>query len=390
MAGISLRWLNRGVALHTPHHHSVVILARVRCGTSDLPSEVGQAMAPKTTPKKKQEKLAASGLSPPVVSASDIAKAKEALLDEKAKKRENSNLRFWLKKTGNKEAYDASPMHARKDLLLQWFADKMNKVDAKSTGWKDIGTSKTSGHEYGWFSKHQLVQTLGKEKAEARIASGKMATRPDSLTGLSDEWSLEYKSFSDVGSEMESEVQNHRIETELAVKNEAAKAELLEDWNAARLRDDGDTGSSSSVVYIKKEPSEEQTKEEKQKAETQKKLAKTMETLTNDPRKILKVLGETLISLKVMFQSTLEGKYTEKLNEDIAKLLPRFKTDFKCVESLAMKSSQDLEKFAGAVDGEAFIRAIAVKLENNFEQYNELCDWHSKFAPNNSRKHKKQ
>ena len=55
-----------------------------------------------------------------------------------------------------------------------------------------------------------------------------------------------------------------------------------------------------------------------------------------------------------------------------------------------MKSSQDLEKFAGAVDGEAFIHAVAVKLENNFEQYNELCDWHSKFAPNNSKKHKKQ
>ena len=149
-------------------------------------------------------------------------------------------------------------------------------------------------------------------------------------------------------------------------------------------------GSSSSVVYIKTEPSEEQTKEEKQKAEAQKKLAKTIETLTNDPRKILKVIGEEVITLKCMFQTTLEGNYTEKLHENIVKVLPRFKTDFKGVESLATKSSQDLEKFADAEDGEAVTRAMAVRLESSFEQFNELCEWHSKFVPNNSKKQRKQ
>ena len=41
---------------------------------------VGQAMAPKTSPKPKEK---GSGLSAPVVSAADIAKAKEALQDDK-------------------------------------------------------------------------------------------------------------------------------------------------------------------------------------------------------------------------------------------------------------------------------------------------------------------
>ena len=115
---------------------------------------------------------------------------------------------YWLKKEGNKAAFDASSVHARKDFFVGWFADKMNKGGVTNSGSKDIGTSKTSGQEYGWVSKHQLVQTLGKEKAEARIASGKMLTRPDPVTGLSDKWSLEYKSFSDVGSEMEKESHN--------------------------------------------------------------------------------------------------------------------------------------------------------------------------------------
>ena len=68
-----------------------------------------------------------------------------------------------------------------------------------------------------------------------------------------------------------------------------------------------------------------------------------------------------------MYQSTLETQCTEKLNEDIGKFLPRFKLDFKGVESFALKSSHDLEKFAGADDGQAVIRAVAVKLEANFE-----------------------
>ena len=104
----------------------------------------------------------------------------------------------------------------------------------------------------------------------------------------------------------------------------------------------------------------------------------------------LKVIGETVITLKCMFQSTLEGKYTEKLNEDIGKLLPRFKSDFKGVETLATRSSQDLEKFSGGEDGKAIIRAMAVKLESNFEQYNELCDWHPEFVPHNAKNPKKQ
>ena len=57
---------------------------------------------------------------------------------------------------------------------------------------------------------------------------------------------------------------------------------------------------------------------------------------------------------------------------------------------MATKSPQDLEKFVGGVDGEAYVHAVAVRLELNFEQYNELCDWHSKFATNNSKKQKKQ
>ena len=186
-----------------------------------------------------------------------------------------------------------------------------------------------------------------------------------------------------LGSEMEHEDHHHRIATETAVKSDVEKAEAMEDWFAARLQEKGETGSNSRPVSVKIEPSEEESKKDKEKTEAQKKLNKTIETLTSDPRKILKVISDTVITLKVMFQSTTECKYTEKLNEDIGKLLPRFKVDFKGVESFALKSSHDLEKFAGADDGEAVIRAVAVKLEANFEKYNELCDWHTKFVPNN-------
>ena len=75
---------------------------------------VGQAMSPKVSPKPKEKRLA---LSAPVVSASDIARAKEALQDDKMKKREHSNMLFWLRKERNKEAYEASPMNAKNRLV---------------------------------------------------------------------------------------------------------------------------------------------------------------------------------------------------------------------------------------------------------------------------------
>jgi hypothetical protein len=85
----------------------------------------------------------------------------------------------------------------------------------------------------------------------------------------------------------------------------------------------------------------------------------------------------------------MQIRYTEQLNEDIGKLLPMFKSDFNAVESLVTKSTHDLETFAGTDDGEAVIRAVATKLEGNYEKYNELCEWHSKFTPNNSKKPRK-
>ena len=206
-------------------------------------------MSPKTSPKPKEKGL---GLSAPVVSAADIAKAKEALQDDKIKKREHSNMLFWLKKEGNKAAYEASPMQAKKNFLIGWFADKVSKGDVKSSSSKGIGSTKKSGHEYSWVSKHHLVRTLGKQKAELRIASGKMLSRPDPVTGLTDEWSLEYKNFADVGSEMEHEDHHHRLETEKALKNDVEKAEAMDDWSAARLQETGEPGSSSLGVYIKK------------------------------------------------------------------------------------------------------------------------------------------
>ena len=53
-------------------------------------------MAPKTALTKAKKAVAADGLEKPIVSAADIAKAKDALKDEKAKKRANSNLMYYL------------------------------------------------------------------------------------------------------------------------------------------------------------------------------------------------------------------------------------------------------------------------------------------------------
>ena len=116
-------------------------------------------------------------------------------------------------------------------------------------------------------------------------------------------------------------------------------------------------------------------------------MAKTVETLTQNPRQILKVIGETVTTLKCMCQATKENRYPQALHENIGKVLPKFKADFNAVESLVMRS--DLEKYAGSDGGEAVIRAVAEKLDGNYERYNDLCEWHAKFSRDVGKNQKK-
>lgn len=337
-----------------------------------------------TTSAKKRSIKPGGSIEKPIVSASDIAKAKEALKDEKAKKRANSNMMYYLQSKGQKDDYASMSVAERKHFFEVWFADKMKGGETASSSTKDIGSDKQSGSTFQWVSKHHLTTLLGKEKAEARIASNKMLTRPDSVTGLMDEWSLEYKLYTDGGSEMDIEKTNHRLDTVVSVVGEAAKADALEDWCAARIRDEG-SSSSAPQVYIKQEPMEKESKDTKQRTDADKKLAKTVDSLTRNPRQILKVIGETVTTLKCMYQSTKENRYTQTLNEDIGKLLPKLKADFNAVESVVTAS----DPVAGSDDGEAVIRAIAERLELNYDKYNDLCEWHAKFSRDTCKKHKK-
>ena len=282
--------------------------------------------------------------------------------------------------------YDSLPPPERKQFFDAWFADEMKNGETTSSGSKDIGSEKQIGSNFQWVSKHQLITLLGNVKAEARVASNKLLTRPDPVTGLSDEWSLEYKLHTDVGSEMGIEKINHRLQTDVSVEGEVAKTEALEDMSAARLHEAG-SASSAPAVYIKKEPSTEAQSAQIKMTEAEKRLSKSTDTLTKNPRQILKVIWETVTTLKVMYQATKAIRYTEALNEDIGKLLPKFKSDFAAVESLVTRS--DLESYACTEEGEAVIRAVAVKLEHNYEQFNELCEWHAKFNRDQSKKQKK-
>jgi len=340
-------------------------------------------MAPKKGAKKpvKQDE---GVLAKPVVSPDDIARAKKALEDEKFKKRANSNMHYWLQSQGRKAEFDQMTPKQRKEFFDSWIAQKLKSGETTSSGIKDIGTKKQDGSTYQWVSKHQLIQLLGEDKAKARIASGKMQTRADPVTGLSDEWSLEYKLVNDVGSDMSFDKTGHRLQTDKAVEGDAAKVEALEDMNAASMPDDGGS-SSSGLVQMKQELADGAPSGvvQKEQSEADKKLEKTITTLTKNPRQVLKAIGETVTSLKCMFEGTANGRYTESLHEDIGKLLPKFKIDFRAVEQIVTKPDS-----FGSGNDEAFILAVATKLEKNFDQYNELCDWHAKFSPDKKKQKK--
>ena len=82
-----------------------------------------------------------------------------------------------------------------------------------------------------------------------------------------------------------------------------------------------------------------------------------------------------------MFESTLNVKYTEALNQDIGRLVPRFKSRYSTLERIVTKPG-DVE--AAAAAGADF--AVASKLERDYSTYNDLREWHGRFVKENKPK----
>jgi hypothetical protein len=343
-------------------------------------------------PKGKKAKAApAKKLEPPLVSDKDLCRAKESLKAEQELKKQRANMMYYLQANNQKDAYDASSISQKKEFLHAWFADKLASRDGLTNLVTSTGhaTEAKSSRNFTWMSEESMIKQLGEAKAIAHIESGRLTSRPDQITGSNDKLMKEFKVYVDGGGDEEtvrtdnnlSNVQAELSESKttdamcsmstcksvMAGGNELPKAVKPEPGTAAE-----GTTASSAVGSIELPPP------------TDCPHKKSCMALSTDSRKVLRNIGDVLTTLKSMFEKTSTLKYATTLQEDIAKMIPKFAKAYKSVECFHLKS-------CGSEDepDEAVVLALATMLDDHFDAFDEVSEWYDKLAGGKTKKTKK-
>jgi hypothetical protein len=319
-------------------------------------------------------------LDTPTVSDAELKAAREALKSRDEGRRANSNMMYYLKSSGSKVMYDHMSASDKRDFFIKWFAKKLSEGTTKSSSSQQALLVSETGNEHEWMGKERMISALGEQKTLAKIASNVLATRPDPDTGKNGEFDIEYKVIFGKGKKVESELISHTLRTESEVQ-EADNTTAMEDIAAASTAA-GD--ACSLAVDIKVEPASKAASSPREPDEAT--HQKTFDALQKNPRQVLRACGDTIINIKQMFEATQGGKYTEVLNTDLGKILPKFKSHFTSIEILVTRAP----KADNDDDAEAVLLAIAKKLDNDYAKYNDFTEWYGKlFAGKQPKKAKR-
>ena len=349
-------------------------------------------MPPKTAKSKAAAKKASkkASLKTPEVSDAALTKAKELLADEAELKRRRSSLMYQLELSGDKKAYDRMECTAMKKAWIEAkIAEQIEEglIDVKSEKSQTVEVENRKSGEGEWFGKEALILMLGARKAQAKIDSGKLPTRPDQDTGLEGEWDVEYKIVR--VKEIKSEVD--RTETKISGERalgdkaavQAAQDELNDIKKAVSFSEPASTGAApptSAGTVVAASPSSASGTASVAAAEPVVKLEgdqtgdkhkKTLDALVKDRRKVFLACSETLTVLKTYFKDTESGRYTSQLNEDIKKLIPKYTKLLKKLEAATISQ----------VEEKAILMALAMELDDLYNDFNTAEDWYYRLIP---------
>ncbi|CAK0833891.1 unnamed protein product, partial [Prorocentrum cordatum] len=301
-------------------------------------------MAPK---RKKLTKTPVEPISQPLVAPAGLAKAKELLADAEQRKRARSSMVHFLQANNKKEQHDNSPDEVKKEFMSAWFAQHLAEKRAKAT-----------------------------MKQSQKTSPGKLKLRADPDSGLMGEWNAEHKIWNDSGgrSDRKDEAKEIQGDTELTDDGLKKAAADLFNENAQFFAAEGppSSGSGSSAVFrgvaIKKEHVTETSAAAGGNPVHETEATKS---ISKDPRKLLRHLGDIVVELKAMFQATEQEKYAGELNSDTGQLPPKMSSMHETMERAALaKEPISCEE----------LLAISTKMDTLFTEFNHLSEWHAKFS----------
>eukprot|EP00959_Pyramimonas_sp_CCMP1952_P452956 9467451-Pyramimonas_sp.AAC.2 len=342
-------------------------------------------MAPKKRPAPKD------GPAPvkPVVSPIELAAAKAVLKDEAELKRQRSSMSHWLKTQGAYDTFKTWSCPEKKEFLETWYAKKLVDNNAKVTQAtaKEYKLRSHNEHNFQWVGKEQMQKLIGENKADLKIASGVLQTRPDPTTGRDDEWSIEYKLYFDSGGDDEENIKSETLNATAEVDGqgiEEANAFMTDiasclDLDTKKLdgvkvkkenNDDGtDSGAASSAAGVLGEGTE--------------KYNVTMVKVKSNVKAEFSTRSEHLLKLKEMFEATKNNKFLQPLHNETQELIPKAAKAVKSLEQLHLQTSD------GTTVGDDVYLAVAMQIDAFSSAYTEVIDWYKKLNPSKATKPKK-
>ena len=259
------------------------------------------------------------------------------------------------------------------------------------TGQKSITSLKESESKHEWMCWEKMKVHFGEPKAQAKIDSGKLESRPDPHTGLNDKDNKEWKVYSDTGANKELDVDSRILIVDEDLEGKEAQ-EMLSNFKEFQ----GCLAGNVALTQVKTEPEDETKKEGKDDKEGQKENDpedvdleedKTFIDLQNAPRNVLRNVGETLTTLKGMYELTGRTKYCEGMQADISKLIPKFGQLFRQVEVVEIKkhTPQDVDPEVKL----AALKALATKVDADLAEFEVLKTAYENWFPVSKKQRKK-
>ena len=313
----------------------------------------------------------------PVVSAEALKKAQEILADEAEKKRQRSSMAYRLGQTGENVVYDNLGNREKNKFLEEHVARLIEegKVKVKHTTNQTVALETSGVKEGEWLCKTALIQRYGAEKAQNKIDSGKLRVQPDPDTGLDGEWDKEYYVSKVKKVETETDRQTLDIKTDEDLTEGGSRIkDVLETFRDVKscVAMNGEAASGSAAGSTDPPtplpPVEIKTEESKN--------TKTVEALKKDVRKVFLSCSEAITILKTYFRDTESGRYTQELNSDLKKLIPKFSKIFKKLEQATISKITD----------PGTLLALATELDQCYSSFNEVEDWYYRLVPDAEKK----
>lgn len=263
-----------------------------------------------------------------------------------------ANMSYWLKTTGDADKTTGVRGALRQEWFVQFMVMKAREKSAKAeTVASRKHTMTSSKHsDTRWMSKFALQKEIGEVKAGAWIASDKLHTRPDPITGADTEWMREYKVAFDGGKV--SEENTHQMMLSVAAD---AKPDVIEETsNTMHTLGAASSGSGGEPhIHIKQERPDPQP-------------------LLSNPTQNLQRVQSQIIELKSMRCQAENMKYADNLMKDMDKLIAALKKTVKSLEALAVNPSEKADEKA--------LQKLKDAVDNNDKTYKELLEWGQKFG----------